>query len=90
MTCTAASHQGAIKEPAALLSKTSETHPVPPKVKSYWSKILFLITTFSINLFYVFIFLNVAFHNRFYIYQRLNSANREITNFVVAPFLMYF
>jgi len=28
MTCTAASHQGAIKEPAASLSRTSETHPI--------------------------------------------------------------
>ncbi len=28
MTCNAASHQGAIKEPAASLLKTSETHPV--------------------------------------------------------------
>ncbi len=27
MTCTAASHQGAIKEPAASLLRTSETHP---------------------------------------------------------------
>ncbi len=28
MTCTAASHQGAIKEPAASLLRTSETDPV--------------------------------------------------------------
>ncbi len=28
MTCTAASHQGAIKEPAASLLRTSETHLV--------------------------------------------------------------
>ncbi len=28
MTCTAASHQGAITEPAASLSRTSETHPL--------------------------------------------------------------
>ncbi len=28
MTCTAASHQGATKEPAALLLRTSETHPI--------------------------------------------------------------
>ncbi len=28
ITCTAASHQGAITEPAASLSRTSETHPL--------------------------------------------------------------
>ncbi len=28
MTCTAASHQGAIKEPAASLFRTCEAHPV--------------------------------------------------------------
>ncbi len=28
MTCTAASHQEAIKEPVASLLRTSETHPV--------------------------------------------------------------
>ncbi len=27
MTCTAVSHQGAIKEPTASLLRTSETHP---------------------------------------------------------------
>ncbi len=28
MTCTAASHQGAIKEPAASLFRTCEAHPI--------------------------------------------------------------
>ncbi len=32
LTCTAASHQGAIKEPAASLLKTCEAHPVLPDV----------------------------------------------------------
>ncbi len=38
MTCTAASHQGVIKEPAASLWRTSETHPVytsSSEAKSY-------------------------------------------------------
>ncbi len=59
------------------------------------SEILLVQNTFPHNnikhqFFLLLLFFYMAFHNSFYIYQWLNSANREITNFVVAPFLMYF
>ncbi len=45
MTCTAASHQGAIKEPAASLFLTCEAHPVfstvPPSGQEIWKMAIF-------------------------------------------------
>ncbi len=49
ITCTAASHQGAIKEPAASLFRMCEAHPVVALSLCFWEFVVLCTTCLSWN-----------------------------------------